>query len=257
VQSGDHARAVERDYDGRTAEWREIYGGATFHDYLIRRRLERTLALVDGATGAATGASLDVGCGAGQLVVEMARRGYRAAGSDISAGMVAETHALLAREGLPGRVEQADVERLAYPDGEFAWVTALGVIEYLASPARGLNELARVLAPGGHLVVTAPNPLRLAYLADPIGVVRARLAPPAHGYRRHYWTRRQLRRAVDAAGLEVLSVQGHGLGPFTLAGYRLFGDARSIALGERLERSLPAPLVNLLGSNLIALARKP
>ena len=114
-----------------------------------------------------------------------------------------------------------------------------------------------MLAPGGHLVVTAPNPIRLAYLADPIGVVRARLAPAAHGYRRHYWTRRQLRRAVGASGLEVLSVQGHGLGPFTLAGRRLQGDARSIALGERLERLLPASLVNLLGSNLIALARKP
>src|SRR5438445_8345884 len=111
--------------------------------------------------------------------------------------MFAAPLSLLGREGLPGRVEQADVELLAYPDGEFAWVTALGVIEYLVSPARGLNELARVLAPGGHLVVTAPNPLRLAYLADPIGVVRARLAPPAHGYRRHYWTLRQLRRAVD------------------------------------------------------------
>ena len=252
-----HARAVEQDYDRRTAEWREIYAGATFHDHLIRRRLELTLDLVDGATSGAGGASLDVGCGAGQLVVEMARRGYRAAGCDISAGMVAETRGLLAREGLPGRVEQADVERLAYPDGEFAWVTALGVIEYLASPPRGLHELVRVLARGGHLVVTAPNPMRLAYLADPIGVVRGRLAPPAHGYRRHYWTRGQLRRAVGAAGLEVLALQGHGLGPFTIAGYRLMGDTRSIALGDRLERRLPASLVNLLGSNLIALARKP
>src|SRR5205823_2837627 len=93
-----HARAVEQDYDRRTTEWREIYAGASFHDHLIRRRLERTLDLVDGATSTAAGASLDVGCGAGQLVVEMARRGYRAAGCDIAAGMVAETHALLARE---------------------------------------------------------------------------------------------------------------------------------------------------------------
>ena len=62
---------------------------------------------------------------------------------------------------------------------------------------------------------------------------------------------------MGAVGLEVLALQGHGLGPFTIAGYRLLGDTRSIALGERLERRLPASLVNLLGSNLIALARKP
>src|SRR5437764_2890992 len=47
VQREKHARAVEQDYDRRTDEWRAIYEGASFHDHLIRRRLDRPPDPVD------------------------------------------------------------------------------------------------------------------------------------------------------------------------------------------------------------------
>ena len=252
----EHHLAVRRDYDRRADEWRTIYAGQSFHDHTIRRRLEITLGLVDGH-GAGTGEALDVGCGAGQLLVELGRRGYAVSGCDVAPAMVTTSREALARAGLDGTVTEADATRLPFEDGRFAVVTALGLIEYLARPAAGLAELARVLAPGGHLVVTSPNPLRLAYLADPVGVLRARLAPPKGGYRRHYLTPAQLRRGVEANDLQVLDLLGHGLGPLTLAGRPLLSDARAIAVGEWLERRLPARLVTRLGANLVALARRP
>jgi LmbE family N-acetylglucosaminyl deacetylase/SAM-dependent methyltransferase len=247
--------AVQRDFDRRTDEWRSIYEGENFHDRNIRRRLELALALIDRLGG--SGRSLDVGCGAGQLLVEMGRRGYEMHGCDISDRMVAESRALLEREGLTARVEQADAEQLPYPSGNFDWVTALGVIEYLPSPAAGMSELRRVLAPGGRLIVTAPNPFRLAFLADPIGVLRARVGRRRAEYRRHYFSPGRLRRLIEFSGLELVELEAHGLGPLTLAGYPLTSDRRAISLGERLERNLPPQMVRLLGSNLMALAEKP
>jgi LmbE family N-acetylglucosaminyl deacetylase/SAM-dependent methyltransferase len=250
-----HRSAVQRDFDRRTDEWRSIYRGETFHDHTISRRMELALALIDRLGG--SGRSLDVGCGAGQLVVEMGRRGYKAHGCDISERMVAESRALLEREGLSARVEQAEAEHLPYPSGNFDWVTALGVIEYLPSPAAGMSELRRVLAPGGRLIVTAPNPYRLAYVLDPVGILRARIARPKVGYGRHYFSPGRLRRLIEFSGLKLVELEAHGLGPLTLAGYPVTSDRRAIALGERLERNLPPQMVRLLGSNLIALAKKP
>jgi 2-polyprenyl-3-methyl-5-hydroxy-6-metoxy-1,4-benzoquinol methylase len=250
----EHHLAVRRDYDRRTEQWVTIYDGTSFHDVTIRRRLEHTLDLVDGL--GASGSALDVGCGGGQLALELARRGWTTHATDVSDGMVDATTALAEASGLSVDARQADATDLPFADGELQLITALGLIEYLHDPTAGLRELARALAPGGHLIVTAPNPVRLAYLLDPIGVVRARIAPPQGGYRRHYLSLGRFRRAVEATGLEVLDIHGHGLGPLTFAGHPLMSEERAVRLGDSLERRLPRRLTNRLGANLIAFARK-
>ncbi len=248
-----HVRAVGDLYDRTAQRWEHIYDSPTFHDHLIADRMRRALALVEG-TGTA-GRALDAGCGAGQMVVELASRSFDTAGFDISANMVTATQRLVARRALTAEVVQANGEALPYDTGSFSVVTALGYIEYFPSPPRAVAELARVAAPGGHLVVTSPNPLRLAYLADPIGTLRG-FVKPSQGYRRHYHSARSLRRVLGDAGLEVLAVDGHGIGPWTVAGRPVLSDARSIRIDQRLSR-LPAAVRELLGADLVALARKP
>jgi 2-polyprenyl-3-methyl-5-hydroxy-6-metoxy-1,4-benzoquinol methylase len=251
-----HKQIVQADYDARTDEWRTIYDGTSFHDHLIKERLRRTLALLDRGPHAA-GEALDGGCGGGQLVAALAERGYTTSGFDISQGMVDTTQALLASKGLHADVRTASADALPYETGRFAVVTGLGLIEYLPDPRAAVRELARVVAPGGRLVVTAPNPLRLGYVADPIGAVMGLVRKPEHGYRRHYLTGKQLRRAVEDVGLRVDELQGHGLGRFSIAGRPLQSEEQAIRLSDRLEQRLPRRLVDVLGSNLIVLATKP
>lgn len=251
--SEPHLRAVEDHYDRTVTRWEGIYDSPTFHDHLIADRMRRALDLVAG-TGA-QGRALDAGCGAGQMVAELAARGFDAAGFDISGNMVTATTQLLARRARSADVVQANGESLPHDRGSFAVVTALGYIEYFPAPPVAVAELARVTTPGGHLVVTSPNPLRLAYLADPIGTLRG-LLRPEQGYRRHYYSARSLRRLLEGAGLQVLAVEGHGIGPWSVAGRPVLSDARSIALDGRLSR-LPAPVRAVLGADLLALARKP
>jgi ubiquinone/menaquinone biosynthesis C-methylase UbiE len=96
---------------------------------------------------------LDVGCGAGQLVGELMRRGYEAWGADISEAMVA-----YAREHFgPDRFRAGDIEHLPFPDDTFDAVMCLGVMEYLNQDEAALREIWRVLKPGGRAVITTPS----------------------------------------------------------------------------------------------------
>lgn len=250
----DRTALVKADYNARVGQWREIYTGTSFHDHTIGQRLTRSLALVDRL---APRSVLDVGCGAGQLLVELAGRGIATSGVDVAEGMVEASRTSLRAAGLPGDVRQADATALPYASGSFDLVTALGMIEYLRRPEAFLREATRVLAPGGALIVTSPNPVRLSFLCDPVRVVGALLRPPPRGYPRRYFHAWALRRLLTGAGFSVDEVQGHGVGEWTIGGRPVLAQATSIRVGMALERQLPGTVLQLFGANLIALARTP
>lgn len=105
--------------------------------------------------GDGPGEVLDAGMGAGRLVAELERRGWRATGIDASAAMVA-----LAQARLPGagdRLARASIEALPFPDTSFDLAVAIGVLEYADDLEAGLRELARVLRLGGRAIVSLPN----------------------------------------------------------------------------------------------------
>jgi SAM-dependent methyltransferase len=93
---------------------------------------------------------IDVGCGSGRMLDELARFGD-VAGVDVSASAVA---AAQARGHL--RVSRARAEELPFPDDSFHLVTCLDVLEHTPDDERTLRELLRVTRPGGHLLVTVP-----------------------------------------------------------------------------------------------------
>jgi SAM-dependent methyltransferase len=103
---------------------------------------------------------LDFGCGVGDMAATLARAGYRAVGADISVLFV---QSALARYPHLPFVALDTGAHLPMPSGEFAAVTAINTIEHVARPAEALQEMVRLLQPGGLLVLTFPNllsPLR-------------------------------------------------------------------------------------------------
>jgi len=119
-----------------------------------------TLGLLDEISAAVdAGATriLDVGCGTGALVAEIARRhpGVRVTGVDLSAAMLAiaarELRGLLA--GAAGRTDlvQAPADGLPFPDGAFHVVVSAFVLQLVPSRHRALREMRRVLVPDGTL----------------------------------------------------------------------------------------------------------
>ena len=93
----------------------------------------------------------DVGCGPGALVPFLAARGLELHGVDLSPEMV-----LAARRDHPGVVfEVADVRDLPFTDASLAGVVAWYSLMYLAPQdrPRAFGEIARVVLPGGYVVV--------------------------------------------------------------------------------------------------------
>ncbi|MDT8332241.1 metalloregulator ArsR/SmtB family transcription factor [Roseomonas gilardii] len=107
------------------------------------------------ALPARPGRLLDIGTGTGRLLELAAGRAENALGVDASRAMLALARARLAERGLAQRcaVRQADMYRLPIADGSFDTVTLQMVLHYAEDPAAVLAEAARVLAPGGRLLI--------------------------------------------------------------------------------------------------------
>lgn len=98
---------------------------------------------------------LDVGCGDGVLALELWQRGAGVTGVDASAGMIAAARRRAHRQGAGPRFEVARAQSLPYPADSFDAVAAVTLLCFLddAEARRSLREIARVLGPGGRLVI--------------------------------------------------------------------------------------------------------
>ncbi len=94
---------------------------------------------------------LDLGCGRGGILEELRPRVGWAAGVDPDWASLAE-HRL---PSLPRAAARA--ESLPFPAASFDVICCSWVLEHLPEPRRALQEVARVLAPGGHFIFITPN----------------------------------------------------------------------------------------------------
>ena len=99
------------------------------------------------------GEAVDLGCGAGQLVMEMARKapGLHVTGIDLSAKMLADARHSAERAGLEDRVDfrLGNVEEIPFPDQSLDLVISTASLHHWTEPVKVLNEIDRVLKPGG------------------------------------------------------------------------------------------------------------
>ncbi len=186
-----------------------------------------TLAQTTAAVGALDGRQLlDLGCGMGGFAVAAARAGAAVTALDYNPAYCVITAARAAKYALPIPVAQAAGEALPLPGAAFDVMCAWDVIEHVQNPAAVLAEAARVLRPGGRLLMTAINRLAfrdphyhlvgINYLPRPaaeriIGLVGRSKRGAAFGDRQalgamHYYTFGGFRRLAAQHGFAVADV---------------------------------------------------
>ena len=102
---------------------------------------------------------LDIGCGNARDISYMVEQGAQVIGVDISEGMVAEAKMDLEKHGYENiTLESGDATQMSYADGEFDKVLCSEVIEHIPDAEKALDEMWRVLKPGGILILSTPNP---------------------------------------------------------------------------------------------------
>jgi SAM-dependent methyltransferase/uncharacterized protein YndB with AHSA1/START domain len=115
-----------------------------------RSRAGSLEAVLEVASRLPRGRALDVPCGPGLASEALRRLGYEVTAADLDESAFAASPEI--------RFEKADLDLpLPFPDASFELVHCGDGIEHLESPIRALRELARVLAPGGSLLLTTPN----------------------------------------------------------------------------------------------------
>ena len=168
---------VNAHFQAEASYWKDIYARKTIYAELYRARLATTLAWIDDLVLAPGSRVLEVGCGAGFLSVELAKRGLRVYAIDSAETMVELTRQHAEESGVTEllSVGIGDVYDLGFEDGSFDLVVALGVIPWLERPELAIREMARVSMPGGHVLLTDGNRMALSLLLDPWNT--AALAP--------------------------------------------------------------------------------
>jgi SAM-dependent methyltransferase len=160
---------INTHFDSTVSYWDGVYGDDDVQGLIYRMRQSVVLSYVDAAALPANARVLEIGCGAGHLTIQLANRQFRVEAVDASQAMVDVTADRM-REGGSEQavtVAMADAHSLPFQAGHFDLVVAVGVIPWLHSPGDAIAEMARVLVPGGQLILTADNGARLSSFTDP------------------------------------------------------------------------------------------
>jgi SAM-dependent methyltransferase len=149
---------------------------------------------------------LDLGCGAGRHAFEAARRGAEVVALDADHGELQRVCAVAGAMAEAGEIQapasiiaaSGDATRMPFPDDSFDLVIAAEVLEHIPADQRAMNEISRVLRPGGIAAVTVPAwlPERVCWaLSDDYHNV-----PGGHV---RIFTRRELEIKLRRAGLVI------------------------------------------------------
>jgi ubiquinone/menaquinone biosynthesis C-methylase UbiE len=184
------ARAYE---SGVTSRWRDPVQRASL-EALELTRADRVL---------------DVGCGTGAATRAAAPLAESVVGMDLSPEMIRQA-VELARGVGNVRFEVGDAEEQSFDDGAFTAVLCSNSFHHYPDPARAVAEMARVLAPGGRLVIgDACSDLVAARIAD----VFLRWFEPGHV---HLHRSVELGRFVQSAGLSGVMLKSLSGGGFAI-----------------------------------------
>lgn len=264
-----------RHFDAIATRYAESYSEhAASSSYFLLRRQAIVMRYLRGLDRAAI---LDVGCGPGLYAGPCVARGFRYCGVDASDQMICEARARN-RESEDVAFVVGNALRLGFPLSSFDGLLGLGVLEYVpqGQEMACLTEMVRVVRPGGVLILSflnAHSPYwafsALSYsvkkflarnLAPPSGDP-ARVSPEIHSLELEPAPARKFRlkerlQVLRSIGLNVTGWTSFS--PIILPPHLHKRFLRqSVRAAQELERLLPRPALDWLGTGFVVATQKP
>jgi ArsR family transcriptional regulator len=142
----DRAEAAQRYFSVHAEAWDSI---RSLHvaESAVEKAIQRALG------DQPVGRLLDIGTGTGRMIELLGHAAAQAIGVDKSSEMLRLARVKLEAAGIPSSLRQADMYALPLPDHSADSVVIHQVLHYAQNPAAALSEAARVLRPGGRLLV--------------------------------------------------------------------------------------------------------
>lgn len=183
-ESSFSRRFIQNHYDGLPGAFTAVTGLLTGHETLAGRLIRPGAFDVRGCKRI-----LDAACGNGRYSRFLQRQADADAlitSFDLSSGMLQRARARLSGARVSHAV--ADLTRLPYADASFDAIVCGWALEHLPDPRSGLSELARVLQPGGKLLLLSTEDTLTGAICS-------------HFYHCRTYNRAELRRLCGACGL--------------------------------------------------------
>lgn len=230
-------------YDQLAAEYDVIYRTPA-GQYFMNRKIDTMLKLAAFPQGSHL---LEVGCANGVYTFELARLGFQMTGLDLSPECVHAATRQAERVGLSNiDFIVGDAEALAqFEDDIFDGVISFSALRYVPNPTKAIQEIYRVLRPGGMVVVDFPNRWSPWFT-----VLKPLLTGRTHIHD-HQYTTGQVKGMLREAGFQKICLRRILYTPKTIPGW-VFPVMRIIDyVGER------TPGFNQLASIIMAGGHKP
>lgn len=155
----DRAAAAERYFESHAKDWDELRS-------LHIAESEVEAAIARALEGREIGRLVDIGTGTGRMIELFGGGAEHALGIDRSPEMLRLARVKLAEAGLEAELRQGDMYSLALPAGSADTVILHQVLHYAHQPAAAVAEAARLLAPGGRLLIVDFAPHEREELRD-------------------------------------------------------------------------------------------
>ncbi len=144
---------------------------------------------------------LDVGCGSGYFSKKVKERGNEVSGVDISKEAIKKLRA----RGIKGKAVDLD-EGLPYEDESFDVVWCTDLIEHVTSPKFLLEEINRILRPGGRLLLSTCNSAYFIFrFLHFCGLTCSEIQHPLH---LHFFSKKSLTKVIEESGFEIIDYKG-------------------------------------------------
>lgn len=156
-KTGCYKEKTRRGFDNKAEHYEQSFDGkycATMYNSVMEKLKEHRFQTL-----------LDVGCGTGAVMVRVLKEfpGVKVSGIDLSEGMVQKARSVL---GDQAELWVGDAESLPWKDESFDMLVCNASFHHYPKPKRVLNEMKRVLKPGGCVIIAdpwIPNPFRYLF----------------------------------------------------------------------------------------------